>query len=127
MFFDIFVSMLTGLYSGLIASKYIRYVHIKAQAIQLVKHAEHLHGHGDKKIIMLKHRDLDHLDSLVNDLQGLGYRVTAQLIQEAEQMLREADAHDNEDDPIYAQIDAWIAKMRHQQPAILPTLMAWRI
>lgn len=40
MFFDIVVSLITGLYSGLIASEYIRYVHLRAQAVQLVKSAE---------------------------------------------------------------------------------------
>lgn len=127
MAFDILISMITGLYSGLIASKYIRYVHIRSQSIQLVKHAEHLHGHDDKKIGLLRHRDLDHLDSLVGDLTALGYHATARMIREAEQMLRSADADGPAPDTGNGQIDAWIKKMSHRQPAILPTLMAWRI
>jgi len=127
MLFDIFISMITGLYSGLIASKYIRYVHIKAQAIQLVKHAEHLHGHDDNKIALLRRRDLDHLDSLANDLTGLGYQDSAEAVQEMAHMLRRADMPGHDPETLYAQIDAGLSKIRHHRPAILPTLMAWRI
>lgn len=127
MFFDILISMITGLYSGLIASKYIRYVHAKAQAIQLVKQAEHLHGHDEQKIATLRNRDLDQLGNLVYELEGLGYRAMASAIRGIERTLREADSQSHTTDQVRQHVDAWIDKLRHQHPAVIPTLMAWRI
>jgi len=127
MLFDILISMLTGLYSGLIASKYIRYVHIRAQSIQLVKHIEYLHGHDEKKIAMLRQRDLNTLDHLAGDLEGLGYLAAAGLIKDIERTLRDAGVQAHTDEDVERHVDAWIAKMRRHQPAVLPTLQAWKI
>lgn len=127
MLFDILVSMITGLYSGLIASKYIRYVHIRAQALQLVKQIEHLHGHDEHKVATLRHRDYLHLKHLAGELEALGYKAAAGMVKRAKRLLREADAQGHTEAQVQGLVDAWLQEMRHHRPAIMPTLMAWKI
>lgn len=131
LFFDILISLAAGVYSGLIASKYIRYVHIKTQAVQLVQRVEHVHDHDEPRTALLRRRDLDHLGDLAHELDYLDYRATAGLLRDLERTLRDATSGPrtgpDDTEALYRRLDSELQTLRRQRPATLPTLKAWLI
>lgn len=123
---DIFIGLLTGLYSGLIAAKYLRYVTLRNQALQLVKQIEQLHGLDEKHAALARRRELKHLKHVAQELQHIGYSTAAQKIHDVAAVLQQAHHQNHTAEDLEVKLDSWLDVMQRCHPALLPTLQAWR-
>lgn len=123
---DIFTGLLTGLYSGLIASKYLRYVTLRNQVLQAVRQVEQLHGYDEEHVALARRRDLKQLKHIAEELHQIGYERAAQKVHEVQTMLQHAHDQNHAAEDLEAQLDIWLEAMRRFHPALLPTLQAWR-
>lgn len=123
---DILIGLLTGLYSGLIASKYLRYVTLRNQALQAVRQVEQLHGHHESHVVLARRRDLKQLKHIAQELHHIGYEGAAQQVDDVQALLLHAHEQGHAAEDLEAKLDAWLESMRRHHPALLPTLQAWR-